>query len=338
MRLASHPISALVHHHGLVRFCSPSNGLGGEASPSVEDVYAEIAKISIDSLAEAPLKTDMSMRHLCEVKIAEISTSPYKTSRTRQQVADGNDDFMLTILLDGEIVGHQERCEEVTIRAGEAYLWLNENASTVAAPEGAAFLNIAIPRSRLAPQLIDLDGALKGSISPTPVTRLLTAYATTLAREEERIAPRDAQLLSTQITDLASLVLGARRENSALAGRRGGRAARLAAIKADMVANVGNPDLSLDWLAKRHHVSARVIRNLFYAEGSGILDHLLNLRLDRACALLSDRSNARHNIAAIALMAGFGDISWFSRTFQRRFGMTPSDVRAETLSRQAQRG
>jgi AraC-like DNA-binding protein len=34
-----------------------------------------------------------------------------------------------------------------------------------------------------------------------------------------------------------------------------------------------------------------------------------------------------HSITAIAFDAGFGDLSYFNRTFRRRYGATPSDIR-----------
>jgi AraC-like DNA-binding protein len=34
-------------------------------------------------------------------------------------------------------------------------------------------------------------------------------------------------------------------------------------------------------------------------------------------------------VSSIALDAGFGDISYFNRAFRRRYGATPSDVRAQ---------
>jgi AraC-like DNA-binding protein len=44
--------------------------------------------------------------------------------------------------------------------------------------------------------------------------------------------------------------------------------------------------------------------------------------------MLVDSRMADRSISAIAFDAGFGDLSCFNREFRRRFGQTPSDVRA----------
>ena len=53
--------------------------------------------------------------------------------------------------------------------------------------------------------------------------------------------------------------------------------------------------------------------------------------LDATTRHLPDPADPRlgtQPIGAIALDVGFGDLSYFNRTFRRRFGQTPSDVRA----------
>jgi AraC-like DNA-binding protein len=54
-----------------------------------------------------------------------------------------------------------------------------------------------------------------------------------------------------------------------------------------------------------------------------VLEH----RLLRAYRSLNDPNLTDRSISALAFEAGFGDLSYFNRTFRRRFGMTPSDVR-----------
>jgi AraC-like DNA-binding protein len=43
---------------------------------------------------------------------------------------------------------------------------------------------------------------------------------------------------------------------------------------------------------------------------------------------LSDPHFADRSIAALALEAGFGDLSYFNRAFRRRYGDAPSEMRA----------
>ena len=57
---------------------------------------------------------------------------------------------------------------------------------------------------------------------------------------------------------------------------------------------------------------------------------MLAQRLARTQRMLIDPRLAGRAITAIAFDAGFGDLSHFNRTFRRRFGMTPSEVRAAT--------
>ena len=56
--------------------------------------------------------------------------------------------------------------------------------------------------------------------------------------------------------------------------------------------------------------------------------HGLRLELTLARQLLSNPQLAGRTISSIAGAAGFGDLSYFNRTFRRRYSVTPSDVRS----------
>jgi AraC-like DNA-binding protein len=43
--------------------------------------------------------------------------------------------------------------------------------------------------------------------------------------------------------------------------------------------------------------------------------------------MLVDPRYSDRSISAVAYEAGFGDLSYFNRTFRRRYGGTPSDIR-----------
>lgn len=107
------------------------------------------------------------------------------------------------------------------------------------------------------------------------------------------------------------------------------RAELFAAITADITANLDDCGISLAWLAGRHGMTSRRIRDLFYAENTNFTDYLLNARLERARDMLTDAALAHVNVATIALDCGFGDISWFHHAFRRRFHKTPTDMRRQ---------
>jgi AraC-like DNA-binding protein len=54
---------------------------------------------------------------------------------------------------------------------------------------------------------------------------------------------------------------------------------------------------------------------------------VLDRRLERAVALLRDPGWQQRKISDIAAVAGFTDLSHFNRSFRRRYGATPSDIR-----------
>ena len=66
---------------------------------------------------------------------------------------------------------------------------------------------------------------------------------------------------------------------------------------------------------------------LFEAEGLSFLEYVFAERLPghmKCSTTDSDRT-----ISAIAFAVGFSDLSHFNRTFRRRFGRTPTEVRAD---------
>ena len=107
------------------------------------------------------------------------------------------------------------------------------------------------------------------------------------------------------------------------------RAARLRAIKADIGANLHDCELGVTAVATRHRVTPRYVHKLFEGEGTTFSEFVLGQRLASAHRLLTDPRLADHTIASVAFDAGFGDVSYFNRSFRRCYGATPSEVRAE---------
>jgi AraC-like DNA-binding protein len=95
------------------------------------------------------------------------------------------------------------------------------------------------------------------------------------------------------------------------------RAARLRAIKADITERLTQDDLTVAAIASRQRISESYVRKLFESEGSSFSECVLGERLIRAHRMLTDPRFAGRSITSVAFDAGFGDASYFNRSFRR---------------------
>lgn len=150
-----------------------------------------------------------------------------------------------------------------------------------------------------------------------------------LARDTGALGqPADWRTVATHVCDLLALAIGATRDAAELAGKRGLSAARLQMLKDAVETNLSRLTLTVEALATAHGMTTRQVQRLFAQDGTTFTDFVLQERLALAHRLLRHPANAGRSIGSIALEAGFGDLSYFNRTFRRRYGCTPSDVRA----------
>lgn len=127
--------------------------------------------------------------------------------------------------------------------------------------------------------------------------------------------------------EIVSYILGAARDGAAVEKARGPAAARLRAIKADIVENLCSRELTIVSVAERHRVTPRYVRKLFEGDGVTFSEFVLAQRLARARRMLADPRHDAETISAIAFACGFGDLSYFNRVFRRQYAATPTAVR-----------
>ena len=187
---------------------------------------------------------------------------------------------------------------------------------------------IRLPRASLGPLVRNInDAVLRPIPCGTGMLSLLRNYVDALFDDPVLTMPEMRQLGVAQLCDLVAVTLGATRDAAAAAEGRGIRAARLRAIKSDIEAHLADGKLSPGAVARRQKVSDSYIRKLFEGEETSFSQFVLARRLVRAHRMLMDRRWAERSIAWIAFEVGFGDLSYFNRTFKQFYGRTPSDIR-----------
>jgi AraC-like DNA-binding protein len=185
-----------------------------------------------------------------------------------------------------------------------------------------------MPRAAIAPLVRHAEDAIMRPIPrESEALRLLNDYVALLQNSDVLQEAALRTLVAGHIHDLVAATIGATRD--AMEAARGGgiRAARLATIRADVLANLSDVHLSAKTVGLRHGVSDRYVHLLFAETGQTFSRFVEEQRLQRAFALLTHPTRAIPRIGLIAAAVGFAEHSTFDRAFRRRFGDTPSGVR-----------
>ena len=217
---------------------------------------------------------------------------------------------------------------EALLEPGDGVLMNNAEVGSMTLGSNARFRTFRVPSMALTPLTSNLDAVVARRIpANNAALKLLIRYLDAISESGALADPNLQRLAPTHVYDLLAVVLGATPDATAIAESRGLRAGRLVAAQAFIQQHLHRHDLRADAVAAHLGVTARYVHILFEVEQQTFLKYVYAERLDRARRmLLADPARA---VGAIALAVGFGDLSHFNRIFRRRFGCTPSDMRAE---------
>jgi AraC-like DNA-binding protein len=285
------------------------------------------ARVDIEPAPDAPLHYQVIARALPGLTVSMFSESAITIRRTRELLADGNDDVVFAVPpTAANMLSHLGR--ELS-PIGDAVLISAADVMRIDVASGSQCPLVTLSRRRLASQVTGLEDAFMRPVSrDTEAVQLLARYIRIFDDQQSLATPELRSLVVNHVYDLVALALGPTRDAAATANGRGVRAARLHAIKTEILSSLNRHELSLAGIAARHRVTSRHVQMLFESEGTTFSRFLLDQRLAHAHHMLSNPLLAKRTISTIAYEAGFGDLSHFNRAFRRRYGVTPSDIRA----------
>ncbi|HET7716933.1 MAG TPA: helix-turn-helix domain-containing protein [Bauldia sp.] len=288
-----------------------------------------VCRFEIDPLDGIRFDVDVMLHSLPGLQLFTGKVQGARCGRPPSLLGDGTDGLALVVNLAGPYLASQLG-KEFVLDDGEATLVSEADPFFLTHHPPGGLLVLRVPRALLAPLVTRPEDRILNRIpSETSALRLLRSYVA-LAWSEPGIEDQAIrQSVATHLHELLALAVGAAPDSEAAAIGRGMRAARLHAIKKDIAENLNQASLSVAEIARRHACTPRFVQRLFEAEGTTLTEYVLDQRLARAHRLLTDPRRAGEKIGAIALDAGFSDLSYFNRAFRRRFGDTPSGVRAE---------
>jgi AraC-like DNA-binding protein len=312
--------------YAVVRF-STADYAPRERLDAWREVYGRtLQRLDVEPLSAEPLHTEAVLHRVPGLAFNRVRRSAVVHNRRREFVS--HDDVGLTIGLTSGFEAHQFG-RTLAMAPGDAIVLTGAEPAFLRAPGYGEYIHLRAPARALAALVTGLDDAYGRAIpADAPALRLLTQYVGILEETETLASPELRRQAVTHIHDLMALAISATRDVAEIANDRGVGAARLRAIKQDIANQLDQPALSVGAIAARHRVLPRYVQRLFESEGTTFTSYVLEQRLARAHRLLTDPRYADRKISTVAFDAGFGDLSYFNRAFRRRFGSTPSELRA----------
>jgi AraC-like DNA-binding protein len=297
---------------------------------------------SISVLFEVDLKADTAYEafsaslttcHLSSLLLSTTSSQEQFFNRSERLIAtDGLDHCLLQLYTHGSTSGQWGRRHHSTVQTGDIFL-LDLSQPITSLATDFTNITLVIPRHILSQHLPHVE-IYHGCVLPrdSAFAKLLRTHLMTLQTVAPTLNVVEASTIAEGVAHLAGLYFRQSLPTDDLAPIN---AAMYETVKHYIAQNLSNPELTPEKIAARFNMSRAYLYRLFNSE-KGVAHYIHEQRLRSAFRELQCL-NKQQRIGEIAFSLGFNSESHFSRSFQRLFGLTPSDVRRQALEqRQAQ--
>jgi len=263
------------------------------------------------------------------LRTARVSQSGGCSFRDAELVRDGDDVYSLAVCRRGRIRVIQ-RGREIVLGQGDAAFLRTSEIGSLASATSFTHCSIMFPAADLLRLAPDADQWVMRRIpARTEALRLLMAYVGSVGRQPPQ-DPAVQDMVRRHLLEAATL-LGPDNGRAGAPADSSLRAMRLCAAQDIIAQRFCEPDLSVAVVAASIGISPRYLQRLFECAGQSFTQHVSELRLRAAYALLQSDDGNAGRITDVALGVGFSDISHFNRSFRRLFGETPTAVRSRGI-------
>jgi AraC-like DNA-binding protein len=195
---------------------------------------------------------------------------------------------------------------------------------------GARCLSLHFSRELLPLRTAEITDCCARSMDPaSPAMQVLSSYLSRLFEVADGLTVPQRRDAGRAAIDLLAMAL--RDVTPPVPGGPGSAGVLLEMMRTHVREHLADPELRVEELARRHHVSVRQAYTLFERIGTTPGAYLREQRLLAARTMLSDQRHAWRRMSDIAAAVGFLDLSTFERAFRRQYGTTPAGWRREHL-------
>ncbi|WP_205161886.1 helix-turn-helix domain-containing protein [Arthrobacter roseus] len=274
-----------------------------------------------------PFSGRLSGRQLHDVGIMRLEAGPQTVSRSPELIARGGvGHYKLSLQLSGHALLLQDGREAV-LQPGDVAIYDTQRPYTLTFDDSFETLVLMFPQHLLglpSDDVSDLTAVRmgKGNRLAESVAPFVASIATQLPELRSPIGHR----LALNIVDLLSTMLADEiysqpDQNIDNHGRM------LSRIQHHIEANLADPTLGPDAIARTHHIATRTLHKIFSESALTVAGWIRERRMEHCRRDLVDPLYEHVLVGEIGARWGLPDGAHFSRVFRTTYGLSPSQYR-----------
>lgn len=288
-------------------------------------IAEHVFPMRFEHLGDRPFDGRLTGGQVGPITIRSISGVAHSVGRTRRIVAADDPGSILLYLSRAGSCRLQQDDHSRVLAPGDIGI---QDSSRPTAFEARDWFDIAVfsvPKWFLGPDADDVARRAAEALSfgRRPIVRAVTPFLAGLTAIDSPLNGADGEGLAEMLRSTVRLLESDRGASRPTAPRT---SALLTRMRNYALANLHDPTLGPEHLARAHFVSPRYVHKLFAAAGTGVAEWIREQRMEVARQRLQD--SADESIASIANRCGYRDPASFSRAFRQKYGRAPRELRA----------
>jgi AraC family transcriptional activator of tynA and feaB len=325
-------------HTGLAsqtRYWSTASAEAGRAfNYWIDTVCSELVELQIKSSGAERFQAWMLQKPVGPVSLNFIYTRETQNAwRTQEGINRTREPRFDLVYVRNGLCKFEHYGRSFAVSSDECVLIDSSQTYYFESSESATCTSVQIPQRWLRSWIAAPEDCIANVVTTrTPWGRALLATLAALTPDSLENLVIPAEVVPEQLAALLSQAVGTPATQMNRSQRK-----LLPRIRQSLRAQAHDQLLSPARLAKDHAISKRHLHALFAATGTTFSRELMNVRLDRAHAQLSDPRFATVSVSEIAWQCGFSDSSHFARRFHQRYGVAPRAYRRTVLPQAAEK-